>query len=154
MSLLIEIPGRQPLELDFLLLDVNGTLSDRGELLDGVAERLDNLRSTLEPRLLSADTFGTLATVAERLSLPAQIAASANEKLTILRALGAHRCVTVGNGTNDALMLGEAALGIALLGPEGSSGAALAAADLVCRSVVEVLDLLAEPKALAATLRA
>ncbi len=32
------------------------TLSDRGELLDGVAERLGALRGMLEPRLLSADT--------------------------------------------------------------------------------------------------
>jgi hypothetical protein len=46
------------LELAFLLLD-DRTLSDRGELLDGVAERLGALRRMLEPRLLSADTFQT-----------------------------------------------------------------------------------------------
>jgi hypothetical protein len=31
---------RRPLELTFLLRDVSGTLSERDELLDGIAERL------------------------------------------------------------------------------------------------------------------
>jgi P-type E1-E2 ATPase len=153
MTLIVEIPGRDRIELNFLLLDVNGTLSDRGQLLDGVADRLEALRASLEPRLLSADTFATLSSIAERLSLPARIAASAEEKRTILHELGASHCAAIGNGTNDSLMLEEAALGIAVIGREGASGAALAAADVVCGSVLGALDLLREPKALSATLR-
>ena len=153
VTLAVDIPGRERLELQFLLLDVNGTLSDRGTLLDGVAERLHAIRGILEPRLLSADTFATLASIAEQLMLPAQLAASAEEKLVVLHELGASRCVAIGNGSNDAGMLAEAALGIAVVGPEGASAAALAAADIVCRSVLEALELLDEPRALAATLR-
>lgn len=150
----LEIPGRDPLALELLLLDVNGTLSNRGTLLDGAAERLGALRDRLELRLLSADTFGTLDEIADRLAAPARTAASAEEKVTILRKLGPHRCAAIGNGSNDAPMLAEAALGIAVIGPEGASGAALAACDLVCRSILEALDLLLEPRTLAATLRA
>ena len=153
MPVLLEIPGRQPLALEFLLLDVNGTLSNRGALIDGVAERLAALREHLEPRLLSADTFGTLAAIAERLSLPAKTAASAAEKLAILNDLGADRCVAIGNGSNDRQLLAAAALGIAIIGPEGCSADALAASDLACKSIVDALDLLHEPRALAATLR-
>jgi P-type E1-E2 ATPase len=153
VTLVIEIPGRDRLELQFLLLDVNGTLSDRGKLLDGVAERLAALRGNLDPRLLSADTFATLASIAEQLALPAQIAASAQEKLAVLHELDASLCVAVGNGSNDAGMLAEAALGIAVIGPEGASTQALAAADVVCASILDALDLLLEPRALAATLR-
>ena len=57
------------------------------------------------------------------------------------------------NGTNDAEMLREAALGIAVIGPEGASGATVAAADLVCRSINDALGLLRDPRVLAATLR-
>lgn len=153
MTLQLEIPGREPLAVEFLLLDVNGTLSDRGELLAGVAERLAELREQLEPRLLSADTFGTLTAIAMRLTAPAQTVAGGVEKLTVLRELGAHRCIAIGNGSNDALMLAEAALGIAVIGPEGCSSAALEAADIVCRSIVDALDLLREPRTLAAILR-
>jgi len=154
MALTIEIPGRELIELQFLLLDVNGTLSDRGTLLPGVAERLDRLRDRLEPRLLSADTFGTLASIGDQLAVPAQRAASGEEKLSVLRRLGPRYCVVIGNGTNDANILAEAALGITVIGPEGASAAALSAADVICASVLDALDLLAEPRGLAATLRA
>ena len=154
MPLRIDIPGREPLEVEFLVCDVNGTLSDRGVLIDGVAQRLDALRATLGIRLLSSDTFGTLDAIAARVGAPAQRVVGAAEKLDVLRALGPSRCVAVGNGANDLLMIREAALGIAIVGAEGASGAAVAAADLVCRSILEALDLLAEPRALAATLRA
>lgn len=153
MSIVIEIPGREPLALEFLLLDVNGTLSDRGSVIEGVAERLAELRERIEPRLLSADTFGSLDEIAARLGVESQHARSADEKVGILRDLGARRCVTIGNGRNDAGMLAEAGLGIAVMGPEGASTEAVAAADLVCRSILEALDLLGEPRALAATLR-
>ena len=153
MTLLIEIPGLEPLELDYLVLDVNGTLSDRGSLLGGVDERIASLRRDLEPMLLSADTFGTAASIAASLGVTATRAAGADEKLAALHQLGASRCVAIGNGANDASMLAEAALGIAVIGPEGASTAAVRAADVVCRSIIEALDLLREPKALAATLR-
>ena len=153
MAVVVDIPGQDKLTLEFLLLDVNGTLSDRGILIEGVAERLAELRERIEPRLLSADTFGSLDEIAARLDLDSQQASSADEKVRILRDLGARRCVAIGNGRNDAGMLAEAALGIAVVGPEGASAEAVAAADVVCRSILEALDLLAEPRALAATLR-
>lgn len=153
MPLTVAIPGRAAIDVEFLLLDVNGTLSDRGTLIDGVADRLDALRGRLEARLLSADTFGSLDAISRRLALPAHVAPSGADKVAILRELGADRCVAIGNGANDVRLLSEAALGIAVLGPEGASAEALAACDLVCRSILDALDLLCEPRALAATLR-
>ena len=149
----LELPGRQALELEYLLLDVNGTLTRQGHLVDGVAERIEALREALDSHLLSADTFGSLDAVAAQLRVNAQVAAGAADKLQALRALGANRCVAIGNGANDVSMLEDAALGIAVLGAEGASAAALAAADLVCSSILDALDLLRDPLALVATLR-
>lgn len=56
----IEIPGRPTLEIEHLLLDLNGTLTDRGVLIDGVGDRLSRLDQQLDLHALSADTFGTL----------------------------------------------------------------------------------------------
>jgi soluble P-type ATPase len=153
MPLRAEIPDRPSLELEFLLLDVNGTLSDRGVLIEGVAERLQALRGVLDIRLLSADTFGTLDSIASYLQAGVQRTATAADKLDALRKLGPSRCVAVGNGANDLSMVREAALGIAVVGPEGASGGTVAAADIVCTSILDALDLLANPRALAATLR-
>ena len=55
-----------------------------------------------------------------------------------------------------ALALGTAsfaALGIAVVGPEGASVEAVQSANVVCRSILEALDLLLDERALIATLR-
>ena len=60
----------------------------------------------------------------------------------------------VGNGANDVLVLEAAALGVAVIGAEGASSAAMRSADVVCTSVHDALDLLLDHRTLVATLRA
>jgi soluble P-type ATPase len=153
MTLSIPIPGRAELRLEHLILDVNGTLTNRGDLLDGVEARLARLRGTLEIQLVSADTFGTLGAIADRLTVAAVRAGSGEDKVRVLDDLGRDRCAVIGNGANDALALEAAALGVAVIGPEGASAAALRSADVVCASTADALDLLIDPVALSATLR-
>ena len=154
LTLAVDIPGGRRLELEHLLLDVNGTLGERGLVHEGVSERLARLRELLDVRLVSGDTFGTLDDVAKELDVPATRTPDGLGKLELVDELGRERCVVVGNGTNDALALDAAALGIAVLGPEGASGAALRSADVVCCSALEALDLLLDSRGLIATLRA
>jgi P-type E1-E2 ATPase len=151
--MVVDVPGRGCLQLAHLLLDVNGTLSDRGQLLPGVAERLRRLGETLTVHLVSADTFGTLGAIAGQLGVAALAAGDGEEKKALVERLGSERCVVVGNGANDAAALRAAALGLCVLGPEGASAAALQAADVVCRSILEALDLLLDERVLVATLR-
>ena len=153
MGLSVDIPGRGPVELAYLVLDVNGTLSRGGELIPGVRERLAQLAGHLEIYALSADTFGTLAAVTGELGIRAQTVVSGDDKAHHVVKLGAERCVAVGNGANDARMLEAAELAIAVVGPEGAAAAALRAADVVCNSIVDALDLLLDERALVATLR-
>ena len=153
MTLSLSIPGLVELRLEHLLLDVNGTLTNRGELLDGVEARLGRLTDALDVRLVSADTFGTLDTIAARMQASAARAATGEDKLRLLDELGRERCAVIGNGSNDALVLEAAALGFAIIGPEGASAAALRSADIVCATATDALDLLLDPKALSATLR-
>jgi soluble P-type ATPase len=153
VTLVVEIPGAGVLRLEHLLLDVNGTLTNRGAAIAGVAERLAAIAIVLEPRILSADTFGTLDEVAGLLDARAERVGSGEEKAAVVAALGADRCAAIGNGANDAAMLASAALGIAVVGPEGAAGAAVRAADVVCTSILDALDLLLDERALVATLR-
>jgi soluble P-type ATPase len=153
MTLTIPIPGGEDLRLEHLMLDVNGTLTGRGALLDGVTARVRELRPALDVHLVSADTFGTLDSIAEMLDATGVRAGSGEDKLRKLDELGRQRTAVIGNGANDVLVLEAAALGIAVIGPEGASSAAIQAADVVCVSIVDALDLLLEPRALTATLR-
>ena len=149
----VAIPGGDDLCLQHLVLDVNGTLSDRGALIAGVGERVRVVREDLAVHMLSADTFGLAENIAAQLRANFRPIRTGDDKRGFIERLGAKRCVAIGNGTNDVPMLQAAALGIAVLGPEGTSGAATAAATIVCRSVLEALDLLSDPRALTATLR-
>ena len=153
MGLRFDIPGSGPLRLDYLLLDVNGTLTDRASLIEGVEDRIHRLREALDVRLLSADTFGNLDAIADTLGLQAVRISRGEEKRAYVEQLGAERCAAIGNGTNDAAMLEVARLGIAVTGPEGASTATVRAADVVCGSILPALDLLLSQTALASTLR-
>lgn len=153
MGLFLDVPGREPFALTHLLLDANGTLTDRKELVDGLGERLAAVRAELEVLILSADTFGTLDAVAATLAVRAERVATGVDKAKIVAAIGPDRCAAIGNGANDAAMLEAAALGIVVVGPEGAAGSAVRAADVVCASILDALDLLLDPQALVATLR-
>jgi P-type E1-E2 ATPase len=72
------------------------------------------------------------------------------QKADVVKQLGAERVVAIGNGANDADMLREAAVGIAVVGPEGLSGGALAAADVVVVSISDALGLLLNSRRLVA----
>lgn len=154
----VSLPGRnRTLKLYHLLLDMNGTLTKDGVLPAGVQERIELLRSQLEIYLLTADTFGSAAQVAKTLGIPLCKVSGEHgglDKRDYLRTLEASHTVAIGNGYNDAMMLEEAALSIAVVGGEGCSRAALSQADIVVTSIVDGLDLLLNPLRLIATLRA
>ena len=67
--------------------------------------------------------------------------------------LGAGQVIALGQGASGVDMLREVALGICVLGPEGTAVEALMAADVVAPGVLDALELLRQPLRLAATLR-
>lgn len=153
MTVHVPVPGGEDLNLEHLVLDVNGTLTDRGEPISQAISAVERLREHLQLHLLTADTFGTAGALAASLGCAFHKAHSAQDKQRHIEALGARRCVAIGNGRNDRLMLTAAALGIAVLGREGLHTEALTAADILTLSVDEALGLLDDPRTLTATLR-
>ncbi|MBN2645077.1 MAG: ATPase P [Desulfuromonadaceae bacterium] len=152
----LAVPGAETLKLEHLVLDYNGTLARDGQLLAGVAERLQRLADRLALHVVTADTHGSVARQIADLPCALAIIPPADQALAkqrYLHQLGAGRCAAFGNGRNDALLLRDAALGIALLQQEGLAMAALREADLVCHCCCDALDLLLIPGRLAATLR-
>ncbi|MGD8462634.1 MAG: ATPase P [Anaerolineae bacterium] len=156
----LSIAGRGVFQLDHLVLDVNGTVASGGMLIAGVRERLVALRqSGWQIHWITADTRGRQAVLDQELGWPAvrispdDPRGEAEQKAAFVRDLGAGHVVAVGNGSNDALMLREAAVGIAVLGPEGLALDALEASDLVAPGIHAALDLLLDPERLVASWR-
>jgi P-type E1-E2 ATPase len=155
----IEIPGRGAYRLTHLVLDVNGTVAAGGRLIEGVRDGLQALRGRgLELHWITADTRGLQASLDAEMGWPAvRIGGDGlgepEQKAAFVQQLGAQNVVAVGNGSNDAAMLKAAGIGIAVLGPEGLALDALLSADLVAPSILDALEMVAEPQRLVATLR-
>jgi len=154
--MLIKIPGNKALQLEHLVLDFNGTLACDGRLIQGVRARLKDLANQIKIHVLTADTFGGVASELQGIPCEVSIIARENQekrKLAYVEELGAGVSVSIGNGRNDRLMLKASALGIAVIQEEGTAIEALHSADVVCNGILAALDLLTHPLRLAATLR-
>lgn len=152
----LSLPGREiKLELKNLVLDLNGTLTVDGRLVAGVDSLVELLKSILEVYLLTSDTLGFGATVAEELGIPIFKVGSQSgqDKLDFLNTIGADATVVIGNGYNDRLIMKHAALSVAVLGAEGCAVQALQEADIAVKSILEALSLLLNPLRIVATLR-
>jgi P-type E1-E2 ATPase len=152
----LAVPGRGELQLQHLILDMNGTLTLEGRLLEGVAERIEQLKETLNVYLLTADTFGTGAQVARQLRIEMSAVSPVNggqDKADFAAAIAPTGVVAIGNGYNDKEMFVQADLSIAVIGPEGCCTAALQNADIVVNHINDALDLLLNPLRIVADLR-
>ena len=150
------IPGRGTLKLEHLVLDVNGTLALDGKLIDGVEQALAGLSDRLEIHLVTADTHGRQAVIDRQLGLHAvrlRPGGEVEQKAAFVRQLGAEKTAAIGQGANDAGMLREAAIGMAILSPEGLSADALSAADLVLPDILSALEMFEKPLRIVASLR-
>ena len=154
--LTISIPDSREITLEHLVLDMNGTLARDGVLLPGVKERLDQLKPLLAIHLITADTHGGGQEAARTLGIQfhkMQPGPGGPQKLALLQELGTESVAAIGNGVNDALMLKESALGIAVNGGEGAAVAAILAADIYVPNILDALALLLHPDRIRATLR-
>jgi soluble P-type ATPase len=152
----IAIPGSDTLQLDYLVADFNGTLACDGVLLPGVVDALWRLAGPLELHVVTADTFdkarqATACLPCELVVLPQGDQDVAKQRY--VESLGAARCVCIGNGRNDRLMLAAAALGIAVIQGEGAAVETLLAARMAVPDINTALGLLLNPQRLVATLR-
>jgi P-type E1-E2 ATPase len=154
--LTIDVPGIGVLGLEYLVLDVNGTIALDGVLLPGVAAAVREVARELGVIAVTADTHGTAAVLAEELGAEFRVIERGREaeaKQELVAQLGASSVVAIGNGANDALMLRDAAVGIAVVAGEGAAALAVSAADVVTSDIGVALGLLLNPARLVATLR-
>jgi len=152
----IEIPGREIIQVEYLVLDYNGTLAIDGILIPGVEERLNRLADKVTIHVVTADTFGKAKRSLNDIRCSCEVIHGKNHqqyKKEFVSQLGAEKVIAIGNGLNDALMVKEAALGIVLIQAEGASVKTLMNADIVCPTILEALDLLHNPLRITATLR-
>ncbi|MEA1921411.1 MAG: ATPase P, partial [Pseudomonadota bacterium] len=105
MSLILDIPGRESLELQGVLCDMNGTLTLDGQLNQKVAESLQKVAAIMKVYVMTADTFGTARKMfaslpVELVSMPAATPGTITKR-DFLKKLGSQPHAAIGNGYND-----------------------------------------------------
>ncbi len=152
----INIPGWGNIEIENLVLDLNGTIATDGRIPIEVREKINVLSEKVKIYILTADTQGTAIEESSAMGVELLKVSEENStevKLRVMESLDPMRTVAIGNGSNDHLILKEAALGIAVLGDEGISASAMKSADVIVKNISDALDLFLKPKRLIATLR-
>ena len=156
MTIKVQVPGRDDLVIENVVLDVNGTIALDGKLLAGVADRIARLRELVRIVIVTADTHGGAVRLGEALGLEVVVLDAGDggaRKLESLLRLGPDTTAAIGNGSNDALMLERTALGTCVIGKEGASTKALLKSDIVVTDICDAFDLLLSPRRITATLR-
>jgi P-type E1-E2 ATPase len=152
----VSIPGWGDLDIEYLVVDFNGTCAFDGKLKEGVKELLDKISRYIKVFVITADTYGTIDAEGNTIGfsiIKVGKEASGKEKARIIRELGPEKVVAIGNGNNDTMMLREAALGIGVMGDEGCSSSLIKEADLMVRDISDALGIILHPERLEATLR-
>lgn len=147
----VPVPGDQPISLNEAVFDYNGTLADGGLVSDEVVALIGQLKGHLSVIILSAGTFGGLDEASAHLGVAFRRVATGADKAAYVA--GRQGVVAIGNGRNDVLMFGQAALSICVMGPEGAAREAMDAATVVVDSAEAAIRLLLDPRRLTATLR-
>jgi soluble P-type ATPase len=147
--------GQEPLEIDFILLDFEGTLASDRRVHPKAKDRINLLSKQTKIYILTKEEKILMEEVLKKVK--AEIiylmeGEASQQKLDLLRQLGASRTVAIGNGVDDVPMIEEAGLGISVMGKEGTFSEAMKKADVVFMNILDALDFLLKPLRQKATL--
>jgi soluble P-type ATPase len=153
--IVIQRPGQDSLEIEFILLDFEGTLASDRRVHPKAKDKINLLSKRTKIYIL---TKGEKEAVEEVLrKVKAEVVylkegEASQRKLDLLRELGAIKTVSIGNGLDDESMIEEAGLGICVIGKEGTSVEMMKKADIIVPNILDALDFLLKPLRPKATL--
>ncbi|MCF7799339.1 hypothetical protein K9M74_05550 [Candidatus Woesearchaeota archaeon] len=140
------------LELETLLLDLNGTITVRGKLPRGIKRRLRAIqRLGIKIIIISGDQRGTAQQIASRLGVEIMIAKTSTEKALLAKTIP--NTMAVGNARIDLGLFVHASLSVATVQGEGIHTAIIPAVDIIVPHINDALDLLLHPDNLEGTLK-
>jgi soluble P-type ATPase len=151
----IQRPGQESLEIDFILIDFEEAFASDRRVHPKAKDKVNLLAKRAKIYILTKEERECVEEVLKKVR--AEIVyltegESSQEKLGLLRELGATRTVAVGNGADDGPMLEEAAFGLCVIGKAGASSETVKNADVVFTDILDALDFLLKPLRQRATL--
>jgi soluble P-type ATPase len=148
-------PGQEPLEIESILIDFEGTLASDRRVHPKTKDKINLLSKRTKIYILTTTSKESLLEVLKKVKAEIIVlmeGRTSQGKLDLLHQLDPRRAVAIGNGSDDAQMIEEAGLGICILGKEGTAVETLKKAYLVFPTILDALDFLLKPLRQKATL--
>lgn len=149
-----QIPAVGELEINTIVLDLNGTLAVKGKIVKGAKERINKLNELgIKVILFTGDARGNAAELCQDLGIKFKKAASQEEKEKFFLELDTETTAAIGNARIDLGKFKHAKLSIATLQAEGIHTEILKYVDVIVPSINDALDLFIDENIIKATLR-
>jgi soluble P-type ATPase len=148
------IPEVWEIEIDTIVLDLNGTLSVNWKIVEWVKERLEKLKSLwMSIILLTWDHRWIAQDMCDELWINFKIAKSAEEKGKHMDNLNCEKTVSIWNARIDIETFKRAKLSITTLQAEWIQVRIIEHVDIIVTSINHALDILIDWNSLCATMR-
>ena len=151
----IQRPGQEPLEIDFILFDFEGTLASDRRVHPKAKDKINLLSKRAKIYILTKEEKERVGEVLKKVKVEIVYLTegeSSEKQMDLLRRLGATRTVVVGNGADDGPLMEEAGFSLCVIGKEGASSGTVKNADVVFTDILDALDFLLKPLRQKATL--
>lgn len=152
--MIYKVPGLGEIEIKTLVFDLNGTISNRGKVIDGVVERMSKLKkSGFRLIMITSDQRGLGAKTAESLKMEYFQAETSADKEKIILSLDPMTIAAFGNSRIDIGMFHHARVSIACIEGEGIHAEIFRFADILVKSINDALDLFLDQDSFISTMK-
>lgn len=152
--MIYKVPGVGEIEINTIVLDLNGTLAVKGSIVEGAKERIAKLKKMgFKVLLFTGDQRGNAADLCKDLGIEFSKASSKEEKENLIKQLDLETTAAIGNARIDIGKFRNAKLSIATLQAEGIHTEILKYADVLVPNINDALDFFIYSDIFAATMR-
>jgi soluble P-type ATPase len=153
--ILLQRPGQDPLEIEFIMLNFEGTLATAQRVHPKAKDKINLLSKRARIFIFTTGEKESVSAVLRNVKAEVvylREGEASRGKLDLLQQLGPRRAVAIGSGMSDIEMIQNSGLGIGVMSREGTLSEVIGKADLVFMTVVDALDFLLKPLRQRATL--
>ena len=141
------------IEINTVIFDLNGTLSEYGEIKKEIRQWIEKLKETgFSLILLTSDQRGNAKRIAKELQIDYHIVKTSEGKRKFVQQLN-KPFFAIGNARNDIPMFQEATIAIATLQSEGIHSVILEFVDILVTSITDAFRLISDENGLVSTMK-
>jgi len=150
----IQIPKGETIEINTIVLDLNGTLSVNGIVSEQTKKQIKELQNLgYRIVLISGDIRGNAKTISDELNIELYLGATSEEKAEQMQQFDKETTASIGNARIDIGTFENSKLSIATMQAEGIHAEILSFVDIIVPTINDALNLFIDIKSLAGTLR-